>query len=472
MTSTNRVRFASGAWLTAVIFLQMTWNPSLAQDVSGSYRPVYYPSAQLPGHSESSPQGVSPTPQVGDPSTEAGRQLNRRGSATGSGGLGGNAAAPGEATPLGTNPPPGSNFPGNDAASGLGPAPTPGLGGALSSDDSFFGMIGDQGPFSLRQFASVSASLPPPFPPNTPPKLPDPKSRSLLNPTVRGFKIADNQSPFPQDRVYYSFNYFHNVNQHLNRVFETPYDNLRVYRNVFGVEKTFADGNGSVGFRLPLNTAMARPRAGQLANQGGNSTALGDLTPYLKYVVAYDPIRNNLVSIGLAITPPTGPATFANAPFLKQTPRSFHTTTLQPFMGYYLTFGKFFLHGFEAIDVPQNYNLPTMIYSDFGLGYNLYKDRSPGRWLTAVVPTFEVHVSTPINHRNPYSLFDKGGTPDVVNLTSGVNFEILSNSVLTFGLATPVTGPRPFNVEAIALLNFRFGAKRRIGNAATPFLGG
>lgn len=366
----------------------------------------------------------------------------------------------------------GSTPPGLEGLPDLGSALSPGLGGALSGNESYFGMIGDQGPFSLRQFASGSPSLPQPFPPNTPPKFPNPNSRSLLNPTVRGFKIADNQSPFPQDRIYYSFNYFNDVNQHLNRVFETPYDNLRVYRNVFGVEKTFAQGNGSIGFRLPLNTAMAQSRVGQLSNQGGNSTALGDLTPYLKYVVAFDPVRNNLVSVGIAVTPPTGPSTFANAPFLRQTPRSYHTTTIQPFMGYYLTFGRFFLQGFEALDVPQNYNLPTMIYSDIGLGYMLYQDRSPGRWLTAVVPTFELHVSTPINHRDPYSLFDKGGTPDVVNLTSGVNFEIMTNSVVTFGVATPVTGPRPFNVEAIALLNFRFGGKRRPGGLATPFVGG
>ena len=139
-------------------------------------------------------------------------------------------------------------------------------------------------------------------------------------------------------------------------------------------------------------------------------------------------------------------------------------------MGYYFTCGKWFLHGFEALDVPQNFNLPTMIYSDMGLGYFLFLDRSADRWLTAIVPTFEVHVSTPLNHRDEYSYFDKAGTPDIVNLTTGCNFEFWAQSVLTLGVATPVTGPRPFNVEAIALFNIRFGATRR--QLATPFVGG
>ncbi len=445
--------------------------------------PVGAAQGSSPSRTDSAPR---PSSQSNVPRTRPGNDRGRSeeiGGSTGDGGAASSAVPGGEGGRSSIAPPglgPGGAV--SDGALGADPfggagavaSPSSGLGGVVSGGGGgYFPMIGDMGPFSIHQLATVPGGpvLPQPFPPNSPPRLPNPNSRSLLNPTVRGFKIADNQSPFPQDRIYYSFNYFSDVNEHLNRVFETPYDHLRVDRSVFGVEKTFAQGNGSIGLRLPLNTASAEARAGQLRSQGGTSTALGDLTPYLKYVIAYDPRRNNLASVGLAVTPPTGPATFAGAPFLRQTPRAYHTTTVQPFFGYYLTFGKLFLQGFEAIDVPQNYNLPTIIYSDAALGYFLYQDRSPGRWLTAVVPTFEVHVTTPINHRDAYSLFDKGATPDVVNLTSGVNFEIRSRGVLTFGVAAPVTDPRPFGVEAIALLNFRFGAPRR-SQTATPFLGG
>ena len=51
---------------------------------------------------------------------------------------------------------------------------------------------------------------------------PDPRARSLLAPSVRGFKIADNMSPVPQDRVFFSFNYFNDVNSTLNDAFDAP----------------------------------------------------------------------------------------------------------------------------------------------------------------------------------------------------------------------------------------------------------
>ena len=74
------------------------------------------------------------------------------------------------------------------------------------------------------------------------PGLPSPKFRSQLAPSVRGFKIAENQSPFPQDRVFFTFNYFNNVNANLDRYFDSPINNLSVYRYIFGFEKTFNDG--------------------------------------------------------------------------------------------------------------------------------------------------------------------------------------------------------------------------------------
>src|SRR5436189_263996 len=82
-----------------------------------------------------------------------------------------------------------------------------GFGGGLGGGGGFLNMLGDRGPLFLHQIPAQ----PPGFP-NQPPGLPDPRTRSLLNPSVRGFKIADNQSPIPQDRVYYSFNFFEDVN--------------------------------------------------------------------------------------------------------------------------------------------------------------------------------------------------------------------------------------------------------------------
>ena len=151
---------------------------------------------------------------------------------------------------------------------------------------------------------------------------------------------------------------------------------------------------------------------------------------------------------------------------------SLHTTSLQPFLGYYYARENFFLHGFSAFDMPVNFLNPLMMYNDLGIGYYLRRDPDATRFLTAIVPTFETHINTPLNHRDPYNVFDKAGTPDVVNLTVGINFEFYRRSVLTFGLVEAVTGPRPFDLEAVMLLNIRFGVTPGSRRSLVPMIGG
>ena len=345
---------------------------------------------------------------------------------------------------------------------------SPGLGGTAGASLSAPGIIGDMSPLITIKAVSGLPQPPPVPPPTQPssPSLPSPKFRSQLAPSVRGFKIAENQSPFPQDRVFYTFNYFNDVNAKLDRFFASPIDKLNIYRNLFGFEKTFNDGKGSIGVRLPLNTINAGTSPG-LINQGGQSTALGNVTIFAKYILEYNPKTGNLLSVGLAITPPTGPGHFAGARFLGGT----NNTTIQPFLGYYLNLTsshKLFLQGFSALDVPVDFSDVTLVYNDLALGYFAYRD--PDTAISAVVPTLEVHVNSPLNHRAEYSLRDPSGTATSVNITSGLNVEVRRNSLFTLGVVAPTTGPRPFNVEAVALFNYRFGNSRR--PRPTPVIGG
>ena len=75
--------------------------------------------------------------------------------------------------------------------------------------------------------------------------------------------------------------------------------------------------------------------------------------------------------------------------------------------------------------------------------------------LNAIVPTYEVHVNTPLNHRGGY-LRDPAGTPDVVDFTYGLNAFLYQQTKISFGVATPVTGPRPFSYEIPANISYRF----------------
>src|SRR5262249_30613603 len=92
-------------------------------------------------------------------------------------------------------------------------------------------LLGDMSPLTIleRARATTRQTVPPPFPPHPLPKPPSPRAVSSLAPSTRGFEISDNQSPMPQDRVYFTFNYFNNLNAALNKKFESPVDQLRAY---------------------------------------------------------------------------------------------------------------------------------------------------------------------------------------------------------------------------------------------------
>jgi hypothetical protein len=96
-----------------------------------------------------------------------------------------------------------------------------------------------------------------------------------------------------------------------------------------------------------------------------------------------------------------------------------------------------------------------MLSNDLAIGYFLYQRERQGG-LTAVVPAFEVHINTPLNHRGVLSTTDPAGNPDMVDFTGGVHFEYNDRSSLGIAFAVPVSGPRPFDFEILAQLRWRY----------------
>jgi hypothetical protein len=254
------------------------------------------------------------------------------------------------------------------------------------------------------------------------------------------FKISENESPRPIDRVYFTYNYYNNVNGGLNAPGVAQTD---VHREVIGFEKTFFDGNASLGMRLPFVQVTGDGSVGR--------QDLGDLSIILKYAFINDRETRNVLSAGISVTAPTG------GNFLLAGVPDVHPWLLQPYVGGIYNFGNFYLQGFSAIVAPTDSRDVTAWNNDVGLGYFLYRSQDPDRLLTAVVPTVEIHVTTPLNHRNSLnSLTDPIPGIDVVNLTTAVTLGICRRSSLGLGVVTPLTGPKPFDVEGQAYLNFRF----------------
>jgi hypothetical protein len=310
----------------------------------------------------------------------------------------------------------------------------------------------------------------PPVTTTTTTTTPFAQARTVLVPVpTRGsFNIADNESPIPRDRVFTFWNYYSRAGfppTGLNAPITTtttstingvdvqgnpftrttttstttpPAPRVSSNRETFGFEKTFLDGRASVELRAPL---LQQGDGGA----GFGADNFGDLTVIGKYAFILDRNTGNVFSGGLAITVPSGRS-------IPITEGNLHDTLIQPFVGYLWNFDQFFIQGFHSVAVPTDARDVTLLFNDLGVNYWLYRG-NPDRLLSSVVPTIEAHLTTPLNHRNfngPIVV------PDTLIMTTGVHLGLYRNSTLSLGIATPVTGPRPFNVETFVQFNWRF----------------
>jgi hypothetical protein len=252
-----------------------------------------------------------------------------------------------------------------------------------------------------------------------------------------GIKITDNDSPRPQDRAYFGYNYYDRVNASLNPGLGPVY----MHRETAGFEKTFLGGDASFGMRLPF-VQLTGP-----FNTGGN--VVGDLSVLFKYAFYQNRGTGDLLSAGLMITTPTG-GDFSNE-VLADGSLAPHSVLFQPWVGFVKHLPRGYAQGISSLIVPTDSRDPTMFNNSLAFGYWLYRNPSD-RLLTGVVPTAELHVRTPLNQRNPDGLVY---LQDQVNITSGVHFRT-NRATLSPLLSVPVVGPRPWNLEVMVLFNFWF----------------
>jgi hypothetical protein len=262
-------------------------------------------------------------------------------------------------------------------------------------------------------------------------------------------KVAEGASPRPIDRVFLDFNYYDNLGR---QNLTAPLHEVDLYRYVFGFEKTFLDGKASVEVRVPFFTLDAQATS-DAPGASFTSTYLGNISAIGKYVVWENKETGSLISAGAILTVPTaatqrvdlGPSTMA---------------FVAPFVGYILSSGDFYLQGFSSIIFPVARPQSIVLFNDIGVGYFAYRDASGTGLIRSVAPTFEVHVMTPLRQPNgladEFGIFDTERLPDIVDLTFGATIEFSKRTTLGLGVCTPVTGPKPFDVEAIAQLNVQF----------------
>jgi len=274
------------------------------------------------------------------------------------------------------------------------------------------------------------------------------------------FKIGENESPIPQDRCFFTVNYFNNVRglgaggdvprtESSSIVVDgvpvpftffnpgAPPVRLDVQRQVFGFEKTFLDGDASFGVRVPF---FQQHGDGSYTEDG-----LGDISMILKYALLYDRLASNVFTVGFVCTIPTGSS-------IQTVNGRVHPTLLQPFIGGLWSMGDFFVQGFSSVVCPTDSRDVTLAFNDISFGYWLYRGL-PDEYLRSIVPVVELHVTTPLTNRSELNpIF----VPDMFICTGGVHFGLGTRSVLTLGAASPVSGPQPFGYEGIVQFNYYY----------------
>jgi hypothetical protein len=94
-----------------------------------------------------------------------------------------------------------------------------------------------------------------------------------------------------------------------------------------------------------------------------------------------------------------------------------------------------------------------MLTNDIGVGYWLRRNEQCGL-INSIAPTCEVHVTNPLNHRGSDSV--PVGLADIVNMTYGVHVYSNFGWYLSAAVGHPITGPKPFDLEGIVQVGYRF----------------
>lgn len=281
-----------------------------------------------------------------------------------------------------------------------------------------------------------------------------------------GFKVGDNESPRPVDRLFFTYNGYYQsptlgvpastsqvvgptitigntttTTTTTTTVPGVPARLFDIHRELFGFEKTFLNGDASVEVRIPVYQAY-----GSETINGFAAGRFGDITVILKYALINDRETNDVFSTGLAMTVPSGPT-------IPSVGGNINSVLWQPFIGYTYNFGNAYVQGFNSVVIPTNSNDVSVLFTDVGVGFVAYRNNNTASTLTSIVPTVEAHVVTPLSHRSPGGLVQ---VLDVVSLTGGVHLGLGQQSWLTIGVNSPISAPRPYSVEGIVQFNYRF----------------
>jgi hypothetical protein len=364
----------------------------------------------------------------------------------------------------------------NDSAN-IQPSNTSNLQSSIASNSNFRGaspqMIGDFGGGSLMKSIRGTSTVP----------------ANLLTFPIplaggsRRIKIAENNQVMPEDRVYGTFNYFHNAYKAIGTGANfggsgpnsgdpiTIIDSESLSQYTVGFEKKFCAWGTpfSIDVRMPFtggvnqsvfNHDSSSPNLNTSAEVGTRS--MGNLSTAFKIYLLK--VKQTSISGGLGMSLPTGSSTHVetslpgvnsvNAPVTVHNIIDLDNSAvhLMPFLGAYRQIGNSsWLQAFTQIDVATSGNKGRQLqFENFNLVSNesfslneqnlLYADVSLGKWwyrklcrnrecqcrrrgLTGVASILELHYTGSLNDADPKFSEGDPNRFSVLNLTTGLMLE-------------------------------------------------
>ncbi|MGL5095730.1 MAG: hypothetical protein ACRDD1_09090, partial [Planctomycetia bacterium] len=237
--------------------------------------------------------------------------------------------------------------------------------------------------------------------------------------TIKRYKIADFTSPIPTTRLLYSFNYF-------NDAYGTGGD---VQRHFLGVEYAFWGRRGSIEVRSTNNTFS------DFAGEPDDSN-WGDARASFKALLYRT--EQFALTAGVGVGFPIGgqPLPVGNIYYVA------------PFVGWLWTpaDSRWYLQGFEQLDVPSVDEDQMLLHTDVGLGYWLYRDETYTQFITGFAPTVELHVYTPLGDA-PSGVLSSIVYRDVVNATFGATYFVGKMAQGAVGIGVPLMEDRDYDLE-------------------------
>jgi hypothetical protein len=283
-------------------------------------------------------------------------------------------------------------------------------------------------------------------------------------------KISENTSPFPQDRVLFSYSYFDHAP--LNAA------GVHVQRFTPGFEKTFFDGMSSLEVKVPMALTLNSDINPDSADNTGHAE-FGNLVLTSKLLLLD---RDSWgVSAGMTLALPTADDIRVAIPGMQGMPlvriRN-ESVLLGPFLGWrWLPNDQFFAQAFLQYDfdvsgspVAVNSAMTGLLpagtmhatafqYLDIGVGYWLFRD---------IALTGELHWNASLGGSDSvqsanFTVGSSGGGVDVVNAVAGVHTVLAKNTTLTTAIAVPIGGDRDqqFDAELRVMFNQFFGLSSR-----------